>query len=532
MKRVIFVVVLMLGMSATTLAQRIDAALIDDLSQFVVLIFALDANGEPLGTGSGTVVSADGMIFTNRHVVEGASDFEIYILEDINERPQFRYYASVSLLFEEIDFAILQIDRNADGNAVLRTNINLPFLDPSNVAEVQRGDEVFVFGYPGVSSGFLTTTAGGVTTIQNGDVCGVRMPVWIQTDAAISSGNSGGLAVNAEGGLVGIPTAVNVDERTAAGLGGILPFTTVFELIDCGTGTVASTGGGSATTPGNSGNGGTAQQTDPDAGAGVGANAICPDGTQLTNGVEIVVVQMRPNFNYTVTALGIDGFDPVLAVQPTSGREGAQLATADLCSDDESAASNIRVNLPTTGAVSANNRTAQVVFSHSNSELMDVSFVVSDYNGSSGEFVVVLEGMAVTSADGTLGDPFQIIATPNVHASGNGIGTYMIGAETQLDPLFYIMDLSQDPIRALELDGEVVACDDAGSATCWGESRSLTNSLITRATGRTVNGDERDAMMLIPTFVGSDTLTYTLGMTSYQQNSQGQYVMAFHVSVR
>lgn len=531
MKKFFVALLLVLGMSATTFAQRIDAELIEDLSQYVVLIFALDADGEPLGTGSGTIVSADGLIFTNRHVVEGASDFAIFILDDLNEQPVLQYFASVTTLFQEIDFAILQIDRNAEGNVVLRTTINLPFLDPANVVDVQRGDDIFVFGYPGVSDGFLTTTSGGVTTIQNGDVCDERLPVWIQTDAAISSGNSGGLAVDGEGGLIGIPTAVSVDERTAGGLGGILPFSTVFALIECGTGTVQNPAGGS-TGGDSSSNGGSSGGSSAGSGAGVGAQAICPSGQELTNGVEIVVVQMRPNFNYTVTALGIGDFDPVLAVQSTSSRQGSQLQTADLCSDDSADASNIRVDLPTTGAVSANNRTAQVVFSHSNSDLMDVSFVVSNFNGSSGEFVVLLEGMAVTPADGDIGDPFQIIATPNVHASGNPIATYMIGAESQLDPLFYIIDLSGDEIQPLVLDGQQVSCDDGGSNTCWGESRTLENSFVTRANGARVNGDNRDAMMLIPTFEGSETLTYTMGMTSYQLNSQGQYVIGFHVSIR
>ncbi|MBL8131078.1 MAG: hypothetical protein JNL42_04410, partial [Anaerolineae bacterium] len=75
--------------------------------------------------------------------------------------------------------------------------------------------------------GYMVLTGGAITTIQNGNLNGERIPLWYQTDAQISPGNSGGLAVNSEGRMVGIPTAVRSEERTLGRLGGILTATAI-----------------------------------------------------------------------------------------------------------------------------------------------------------------------------------------------------------------------------------------------------------------------------------------------------------------
>ena len=76
----------------------------------------------------------------------------------------------------------------------------------------------------------------------------------------------------------------------------------------------------------------------------VGVDVTCPDGRRITNGVKVTVVQMRTGFDYTATAVGINGFDPVLAVLDPQGR-------AALCNDDERNAANYSADLPTTGYV-------------------------------------------------------------------------------------------------------------------------------------------------------------------------------------
>src|SRR5690606_11902726 len=90
-----------------------------------------------------------------------------------------------------------------------------------------------------------------------------------------------------------------------------------------------------------------------------GVTATCGNIT-ITNGVEIIVRQMRPGFNYTATAVGIGNFDPVLIVRDTTNPSDM------LCNDDEPNASKFQLNLPSTGNVGASSRSAQLVFNHSN----------------------------------------------------------------------------------------------------------------------------------------------------------------------
>jgi len=195
------------------------------------VVLVLNLVGEDIvSSGSGTVISANGQIYTNRHVVEGGDDFAILFIDDIGELPTVRYFAQPTLIHDELDFAILQIDRDADGNPIDAAALNLPVIEIAQVAPT-IGDPLFVFGYPDIGDGYLVFTSGVITTIQNGNLDGDRLPLWYQTDAQISPGNSGGLAVNAAGQLIGIPTAVRSEERTLGRLGGILSATAVQRAV-------------------------------------------------------------------------------------------------------------------------------------------------------------------------------------------------------------------------------------------------------------------------------------------------------------
>ena len=84
---------------------------IDRIARSVVRVVALQA-GEEVFWGSGTVVDRGGLIFTNRHVVEGAEDYRVEILQDPNELPVPRYRARVLGYSMDVDFALLQVDRD------------------------------------------------------------------------------------------------------------------------------------------------------------------------------------------------------------------------------------------------------------------------------------------------------------------------------------------------------------------------------------------------------------------------------------
>ncbi|MDX1991048.1 MAG: serine protease [bacterium] len=223
MKRVIALAALLFGLLPTLVFAQsadLDPEEVEQIARAVVTVAALK-NGEVAGIGSGTIITPDGVIFTNRHVVVGSDDYLILLLDEISERPVERYFASVVGVSDQIDFAILQIDRDIDGNPVDPEALDLPTV-PLADERLRLGEDISILGYPGLGQGYLIFTNGTVSGVENGDVNGERLPLWYQTDAEISPGNSGGLVVNAEGEFVGIPTAVAAEGQTGGRLGGIL----------------------------------------------------------------------------------------------------------------------------------------------------------------------------------------------------------------------------------------------------------------------------------------------------------------------
>ena len=192
---------------------------IERIARSVVRIDAL-RNEERIGTASGTIISPTGLIVTNRHVIENSDDWEIATLRDIDERPVPRYRASLRGYSREVDIAVLEIDRWTDGKPLVREDLDLPTA-VSAEWHLQRGDYVALLGYPGIGGGLLTFTEGGITTVHRGSIGGETASVAYQTDAEIAPGNSGGLAVNSNGEMVGIPSAA-ATEATGGRLGVII----------------------------------------------------------------------------------------------------------------------------------------------------------------------------------------------------------------------------------------------------------------------------------------------------------------------
>jgi hypothetical protein len=257
---------------------------------------------------------------------------------------------------------------------------------------------------------------------------------------------------------------------------------------------------------------------------GAGVSVTCDNGATFDNGVEIIVTQMRSGFTYTATAIGLNGFDPVLAVLDET-RTG-------LCSDDDSNAAGYTANLPTTGQVPSSGLSSQVFFSqNSASAFADISLVVGGFNNATGEFLLILEGMGVTSNDGA-GDAFAVRLTPNMVASGVPLSVYMISRTADLDPFMFRGDENLAVIS--DDSGDDIYCDDAGNTSlCYGQSSPLSNSFVSTAEGQ-LPGFGYDSMLSLP-LAGLELNTdpdfnfYNFIMTSYNQQSQGQYVLAFHV---
>lgn len=259
-----------------------------------------------------------------------------------------------------------------------------------------------------------------------------------------------------------------------------------------------------------------------------GFSVTCDNGSSFDNGIEVTISQLRTGFSYRATAIGINGFDPVLAVLSTQSGRG-------LCDDDNTNASSYAADLPTTGRVPASNLSAQVDFTPPNTgNFADVSLVVGGYGNQSGEFILILEGMGVTSGDGA-GDPFSINLTTGMVDSGVPLTVYMLARDTSLDPTIYRADSSLTAIT--DQSGNVIGCDDAGNADlCWGESVDLSSSSLT-IQGGSLPGGPYDAMlnMIISGIaLNSDRSQnyFNLLMTSSPTNATtGQYVLAFHIGM-
>lgn len=253
-----------------------------------------------------------------------------------------------------------------------------------------------------------------------------------------------------------------------------------------------------------------------------GMSVTCDNGATFDNGVEVRVIQMRAGYTYTATAIGLNGFDPVLAVLNTAGR--------GLCSDDDGYAAAYSAYLPTSGEAAPSGSSAQVFFSNdSNNAFENISLVVGGLGNVTGEFVLILEGMVLTNADG-IGDVISVQITPGMIASGIAPTAYMISTTSGLDPYMAMIDGDYNFIKESGSKGNYLACDNAGY-TCWGESYDLSNYYVSRSGGRAVAGGGYDAMLRMPVASGSEWNFLNFVMRSADMNSFGDYTAAFHIGI-
>ncbi len=174
-------------------------AVIDHMAASVVTISADVNGGQSVGTG--VIITSDGEIVTNAHVVAGADEIRVRLAGETEPR-EARLLASDA----GNDLALLRM--SGDGFDAAR------FADPDSV---HLGDQVVAIGFALGLDGDPSVTLGIVSALDRTIGTGDRyLDGLIQTDAAISSGNSGGPLVNAAGEVVGINTAVARDTATAA----------------------------------------------------------------------------------------------------------------------------------------------------------------------------------------------------------------------------------------------------------------------------------------------------------------------------
>lgn len=155
--------------------------------------------------GSGVILSQDGLVVTNNHVVQGADDIKI-ALADGREFP-----CDVVLKDESVDLAVLRI----------KAKEHFPVLTIGDSDRVEVGDLVLAIGNPfGVGQ---TVTSGIVSALARNQVTTGDFGFFIQTDASINPGNSGGALMNMNGELIGINTAIFSRGGGSNGVGFAIP---------------------------------------------------------------------------------------------------------------------------------------------------------------------------------------------------------------------------------------------------------------------------------------------------------------------
>lgn len=172
-----------------------------------------DQFGEPServmsSLGSGVIVSPDGVIVTNTHVVKARGETEIRVA--LSDKREFD--AKVIAQDDKTDIAVLRIE-NGDGK--------FPYLEFEDSDSLEVGDLVLAIGNPfGVGQ---TVTSGIVSALARSDVGSSEAQIFIQTDAAINPGNSGGALVDMSGRVVGINTMIYSKTGGSVGIGFAIP---------------------------------------------------------------------------------------------------------------------------------------------------------------------------------------------------------------------------------------------------------------------------------------------------------------------
>jgi len=155
------------------------------------------------GRGSGFLYDSSGLILTNHHVIEGAVDITVML----SDKRSFQ--ATVVVYVRREDYAGEELQMVTDA-AVLKINVsNLPSIPLGDSDTLRQGQELLVLGYPGSVSADEVTVARGIVS--------ALRPGWVQTDAAIEPGNSGGPVVDRQGRVVGLATLVAGPNRKIGG---------------------------------------------------------------------------------------------------------------------------------------------------------------------------------------------------------------------------------------------------------------------------------------------------------------------------
>ena len=231
----------------------------------------------------------------------------------------------------------------------------------------------------------------------------------------------------------------------------------------------------------------------------------------IENGTEINLQNLDPEGFYTITALGIANFDPIMATFLDDVLDG--------CADDDVFVSDYTATLPI-GEIPASERNAQWDFQTDNS----AQFVVGSFEDSTGEFVFVLEGGLLSN---TQGATLSLPITSQLLDSGVPVTAFVFSQTENFRPAISLVDTEGNTLRD-ETDNPITCTQAGNSDSCWGDSTSLTDATYTLFDGEPRNGGEFDASLSIPldsAFLG-DVINFRIHSAN---NTLGEYVLMLHI---
>lgn len=191
---------------------------VEDLARSTVRLLGLNDQMEPECVGSGVIVGDDGTILTNAHVVSKSETCPITMIgvavsDSASSSAELRYRADVVAYSLELDLAVVKIVEKL-GNSGAAIPQTFPVAQLGDSDNVALGDSIRILGYPTTGGDTITLTDGLVSGFSSQSGIGDR--ALIKTNASISAGNSGGMAVDAQGRVIGIPTRARATESGPA----------------------------------------------------------------------------------------------------------------------------------------------------------------------------------------------------------------------------------------------------------------------------------------------------------------------------
>ena len=166
-----------------------------------------------IGTGSGVIISEDGYIVTNNHVIQNATELEITLNNNKS------YKAKLIGTDTKMDIALLKIDAEE----------KLPYIVFGDSDEIKVGEWVLAVGNP---YNLNSTVTAGIVSAKARDLSNEGLQSFIQTDAAVNPGNSGGALVNTRGELIGINTMISSPTGSYAGYSFAVPSNITRKIIE------------------------------------------------------------------------------------------------------------------------------------------------------------------------------------------------------------------------------------------------------------------------------------------------------------